>query len=138
MSNREQDHQVQDAPKLDNGRIESDRSSTQFTDTEELYAIHRANNRDEETAAELSTADFNRDVEEAEQGTQMQRQVNMTYGWIGLVLAVVSFFIWPLVMGIAGIVFGIISKKKGADTLGNAAITVSILSLLITLIFNTF
>ncbi|WP_066192946.1 MULTISPECIES: hypothetical protein [Gracilibacillus] len=139
MSEYKNDDRVEDAPRVNNGQQSEDLTTQQFTETNELYAQNELNRRDEETAAELSAdTDFNDQIEEAEQETQMQAEVNMTYGWIGLVLAVVSFFVWPLVMGVAGIVFGIISKTKGADTLGNAAITVSVISLLVSLFFVPF
>lgn len=139
MSGYQNDDRVEDAPRVNNGQQSEDLNTQQFTEANELYAQNEINRRDEETAAELSAdTNFDDQIEEAEQETQMQAEVNMTYGWIGLVLAVVSFFVWPLVMGVAGIVFGIISKTKGADTLGNAAITVSVISLLVSLFFVPF
>lgn len=41
-------------------------------------------------------------------------------------------------MAIGGIILGFISKKQGADTLGNAAIVTAVVSILLSLIFMPF
>lgn len=53
------------------------------------------------------------------------------YGWIGVSLSVLSFLIWPLLLSVAGIIFGFISRTKGADTLGNIAIGIGVVALLV-------
>ncbi len=111
-----------------------DKQSKQFAETDELYAANKDYSREAEASQELTANEFNRAVE-TEQGTSMQTDVNTVYGWIGLILSIASFFVWPLLMAIGGIVLGFISKKKGADTLGNSAIVISIISLLLSLIF---
>ncbi|WP_058307432.1 DUF4190 domain-containing protein [Gracilibacillus massiliensis] len=134
---RDEQH-VENAPKIDNGHIDEAPQTKQFVATDELYAVDEAYKREAETSAELSANDFNRPIESAEQETEMQSQVNTAWGWAGLVLALASFFIWPLIMAVSGIVLGFVSKKQGADTLGNAAIVTAIVSILISLIFISF
>ncbi|MFC4388513.1 DUF4190 domain-containing protein [Gracilibacillus marinus] len=135
MSNDKEyeNNRVEDAPKYDLENQE-DITTKQFASTDELYALDEAYKRDSEVAQELTANEFNRPIEDSEQGTEMQSSVNTTFGWIGLVLAIASFFVWPLIMAIGGLIFGFISKKQGADTLGNAAIVVSIISLLVSII----
>src|SRR5699024_4425001 len=113
--------QTEDAPKITNG----ERSQKQFVDTEEMNAIDRAYKRDTETAAELSSDnEFNRPVLAESEDSNVQ--ANSVLGWIGIVLALASFFFWPLVLAIGGIVVGAVAKSRNADTLGNIAIIASV------------
>lgn len=56
------------------------------------------------------------------------------YGWIGLALSVVSFFIVPILFAAIGIVLGFVARKGQAMILGNTAIIVGIISILTRLI----
>ncbi|MFC4558831.1 hypothetical protein ACFO3D_11505 [Virgibacillus kekensis] len=95
--------------------------------------------RDEEFAAEM-TADeavdgpLERERNSEESGTQ----VNSAFGWIALSLSVISFFVWPIILGGAGIILGFVSKRRGSDTLGNVAIAAGAISILITLFILPF
>lgn len=60
-------------------------------------------------------------------------EANSTYGWIGIVLSFLSFLVWPLLFSAAGIILGFMSRSKGADTLGNIAIGIGAVSLIIRL-----
>ncbi|ENH97487.1 hypothetical protein J416_05733 [Gracilibacillus halophilus YIM-C55.5] len=126
------DLEVNDAVDLQNKNATL--GNSQFVETDEMYSVDRVHKRQPEVSEELSANDFNQPIESDEQETQMQKDVNTVYGWAGLIVAIVSFFIWPLVMSIGGIVLGMISKSQGADTLGNAAIIVSAISLVLSLI----
>ncbi|KAB8128614.1 DUF4190 domain-containing protein [Gracilibacillus oryzae] len=126
---KELDH-IEDAPEYD----QNDHNTKQFAPTDELYAVDEAYKRDAETAQELTANEFNRPIDNHEQGTQMQSNVNTMFGWVGLILAIASFFMWPLLMAVGGLIFGFISKKQGADTLGNAAIVISVISIIVSLI----
>lgn len=85
--------------------------------------------RDEEYAAELAADDYD---------ANDNPEVISMYGWIGLALSVISFFMWPVVLGLAGIVLGFVSRSKGANVLGNIAITVGVISILISLFMLPF
>src|SRR5690625_927175 len=115
-------NQLEEALKFDIGQFDND-DSRQFTQVDELYAIEEASKREEETAQEFS-GDFQRPMYTSDSDT------NTIFGWIGIIAAIASFFMWPMVMGIAGIVLGFISKRQGADGLGNTAITISVISIL--------
>lgn len=54
-----------------------------------------------------------------------------TYGWIGIVLSLLSFLVWPVFFGAVGIILGFVSRSKGADTLGNIAIGIGALSIIL-------
>ncbi|MFC4404201.1 DUF4190 domain-containing protein [Gracilibacillus xinjiangensis] len=130
MSNKNDPNNVEDAPIYDH----NDHDTKQFETTDELYAVDEAYKREAETSQELTANEFNRPINNGEQGTQMQSNVNSMFGWVGLILAIASFFVWPLLMAVGGLIFGFISKKQGADTLGNAAIVISVISLIVSLI----
>src|SRR5699024_8378038 len=86
--------------------------------------------REEEYAAEM-TPDAYRDYEG-------DNEVISVYGWIGLALSIISFFIWPIVLGAAGIILGFVSRNKGAATLGNVAIAAGVISIIISLLMIPF
>lgn len=85
--------------------------------------------RDEEYAAEY--------VSDAPTSGSKQETISM-YGWIGIALSIISFFMWPLVFGAAGIILGFVSRSKGADSLGNIAIAAGAISILISLFIIPF
>ncbi|GAA0296011.1 hypothetical protein GGQ92_000570 [Gracilibacillus halotolerans] len=124
---------IEDAPKIDNGDIESDESK-QIPQVDELYAMDDTYKREEETAQEFA-GDFNRPMYS---NANDQSEVNTVFGWIGIIAAIASFFMWPLIMGIGGIVLGFISKRQGADSLGNTAIVISVISIILSLILPMF
>ncbi|WP_163539615.1 DUF4190 domain-containing protein [Gracilibacillus sp. YIM 98692] len=131
MPNYQDEHNIEDNPKYESNKGDSN----QFVSTDELYALDEAYRREAETSQELSAGEFNQPIESTEQESEMKSDVNTAFGWAGLILAIASFFIWPLIMAIGGIILGFVSRRQGAETLGNAAIVVAIISLLISLIF---
>ncbi|WP_099158523.1 DUF4190 domain-containing protein [Virgibacillus ndiopensis] len=91
---------------------------------------------DEETAAEMTADDFDRPV--TMEDDDSNTHANSTFGWIALALSIVSFFVWPIVLGGAGIIVGFIAKSRDADTLGNTAIIAGAVSIIITLFILPF
>ncbi|TGB04286.1 hypothetical protein [Halobacillus salinus] len=91
---------------------------------------------EEEYAEQAAVAPVHEPIENKEKETNMQDDVKVGMGWIGLTAAILSFFFAPLILGVVGIVFGIIGKRRGADTLGNMAIIVSIVSIAFSLFFT--
>lgn len=59
-------------------------------------------------------------------------------GVIALILSVLSLFIIPVLMGAAGIIVGFVARRQGARTLGNWAIGIGIVSIIISLFFAPF
>lgn len=90
--------------------------------------------RNEEYAAEFTADDYNerRDTE------GMNEEPTTVYGWIGVALSAISFFIMPIILGAAGIILGFVSRSRGADTLGNIAIAAGAVSILITMFILPF
>jgi len=52
-------------------------------------------------------------------------------GITALIVSILSLFIWPVLMGIAGIIIGFIARGKGAKSLGTWAIIIGALSIVI-------
>lgn len=64
--------------------------------------------------------------------------MNQSFGWLAVVLAILAFFTMPILFGVAGIVLGFISRNRGHVWLGNTAIALSVLALIIQLIVFPF
>lgn len=85
----------------------------------------------EEIAGELTADDMLESMKDNEKPTSMQTEVISMYGWIGLALAVISFFMMPVFLGAVAIILGFVSRSKGAHTLGNIAIAGGVLSIIV-------
>lgn len=92
--------------------------------------------RNEEYAAEITANDYNKDLNE--EGLENEAETNTAYGWIGIALSIIAFFMWPIIMGGAGIILGFVSRSRGADTLGNIAIVAGATAIVITLFILPF
>lgn len=92
--------------------------------------------RDEETASEITGFDdklIDRDTD-----TKVDNQAGNIPGWIGLALAVLSFFMMPIILGGAAIIIGFIAKGRDATWLGNAAIALGVISIIFRLFLIPF
>ncbi|WP_100406790.1 DUF4190 domain-containing protein [Bacillus solitudinis] len=101
----------------------------------------------EETAAEYASVNglnaarpFDTQVEERE--TSAMNEDNVTagrgIGTFSLVLSILSLFFLPVLLGAAGIVVGFVSRRYGATALGNWAIGIGAISILMTVFFSPF
>jgi hypothetical protein len=52
-------------------------------------------------------------------------------GYLAIVLSVISLFIFPVILGAAGIIVGFIARRRGAEGLGGWAIGIGIVSLIL-------
>lgn len=52
------------------------------------------------------------------------------YGWGSIILAIISFFTWPVILGAASIVFGFVARSRGTNILGIIGIIAGALSLI--------
>lgn len=98
---------------------------------QDFVGIEPDSSRDEEFAAEMT-------VDDADTEITGDMEENTTFGWVGIALSIISFFIWPIIFGVAGIVLGFMSRSRGADALGNIAIAAGAVSILITLFILPF
>ncbi|WP_087971692.1 hypothetical protein [Oceanobacillus rekensis] len=98
---------------------------------QDFVGIEPDSSRNEEYAAEITADDYEQKNKEGDGAISM-------YGWIAIALSAISFFMWPFVLGAAGIILGFVSRSKGADTLGNIAIAAGAISILISLFIVPF
>jgi hypothetical protein len=59
-------------------------------------------------------------------------------GAFAIVLSIISLFFLPVILGAAGIIVGFIARRNGATGLGNWAIGIGALSIILTLFFSPF
>lgn len=96
-------------------------------------------NRDEETAAELTNINQNDTVMDDDKiEDQTGGELNSVIGWAGLVLAVLSFFMMPIILGGAAIIVGFVARSRDAEWLGNTAIAVGVISIIVRLFIMPF
>lgn len=105
----------------------------------------RAEEYQEETAAEVApTTGFvgSRPFEEEYEGLDENEGDDVTagrgVGTFAIVLSVLSLFFLPILLGAAGIIVGFISRRNGARALGNWAIGIGALSIILTVFFSPF
>ncbi|WP_088102482.1 DUF4190 domain-containing protein [Halalkalibacter urbisdiaboli] len=59
-------------------------------------------------------------------------------GTFAIVLSILSLFFLPVLLGAAGIVVGFVSRRYGSTSLGNWAIGIGAISILMTVFFSPF
>ncbi|WP_077621488.1 DUF4190 domain-containing protein [Sediminibacillus massiliensis] len=126
-----------DAPNPVNSRQQASQALPP-RDPEEQYILDEPYKRDEEMSQELAANDFRKPMNTAEQETSMKSEAKTGFGWVAVILAALSFFMMPVVLGAAAIIFGFISRNRGADTLGNTAIIAGAISIVLALFVAPF
>ncbi|MBY7143365.1 hypothetical protein KFZ56_09905 [Virgibacillus sp. NKC19-3] len=122
-----------------NQNVEDRSNDHQLQKNEDYVGIEPDSSRNEEFASEVTADDHISDRQPvSEQNEHMENDVNSTYGWIGVALSIISYFMMPIILGGAGIILGFISRSRGADTLGNIAIAAGAISIIITLFILPF
>lgn len=104
------------------------------TTPESLSSLNDDNTYKEETAAEFTVPQRGNQNDATgsnrENGSE-QRNAGTTLGVTGLALSVLSLFMMPILLGAAGIVLGIIARRRGAKTMGSWAIGVGAVSIIV-------
>jgi|SRR5690625_306614 len=59
-------------------------------------------------------------------------------GWLAIVLSVLAFFTMPILFAAAGIILGFVTRNRGYIWIGNTAIVLSIIALIIQLLIFPF
>ncbi|MCT8139712.1 DUF4190 domain-containing protein [Anaerobacillus sp. CMMVII] len=79
-------------------------------------------------------------AEDREVDADMDGEVNegRGVGAFAIVLSIISLFFLPVILGAAGIIVGFIARRNGATGLGNWAIGIGAVSLILTLFFSPF
>jgi len=84
----------------------------------------------EETSAEIVDE---QESEPVQQDPDRHEEVSNAYGWIAIALSAISFFLIPILFAAAGIILGFIARNREAPVLGNTAIVLGILSIIVRL-----
>lgn len=100
----------------------------------------------EESAAEVTPrlGGFDRDTVNISPENERPENVTeegtggRTMGAIALALSILSLFFLPVLMGAAGIIVGFIARRRGANGLGNWAIGIGAVSMIIALFIAPF
>ncbi|MDQ0161327.1 DUF308 domain-containing protein [Bacillus alveayuensis] len=100
-----------------------------FRERQEKEAIQTDRNYMEETAAQLDSPV--QAVNEEEVKRDNERVNSQTMGYVALALSIISLFVLPVLLGAAGIVVGFMARRRGALNLGNWAIGIGIVSVLL-------
>ncbi|PWA12443.1 hypothetical protein DCC39_05350 [Pueribacillus theae] len=99
----------------------------------------------EETAAEVVPIqdgrqheyDRQRHLEEdKEENTKVDAKSSI--GIFALVLSILSLLFMPIILGAAGIIVGFLAKRRDANTMGNWAIVIGAVSIIVSLFFSPF
>ncbi|QTM99846.1 hypothetical protein ERJ70_11400 [Sediminibacillus dalangtanensis] len=140
---KQQNEEVEDAPKFGDDTndpiiTQQQGGSVPPRDPHEQYILDEPYKRDEEMAQELTATEFNKPIHNEEKETKMDGDVQTGFGWVAVILGVLSFFMMPVVLGAAAIIFGFISRNRGAHTLGNTAIIAGAVSIILTLFLAPF
>lgn len=93
----------------------------------------------EETAAEPGIGarpDMVTDREKEDRGETARLDNERFLGITGLVISVLSLFVWPIVMGIIGGVVGYFAYRRGARALGMWAMGIALVSILGTMVLS--
>ncbi|MFF2887748.1 hypothetical protein [Paenibacillus sp. NPDC057967] len=59
-------------------------------------------------------------------------------GWVSLVFAIASWFIWPVLMGVTSAVLGFIAYRQGAKALGAWSMTLGLIAVVLNLVIVPF
>lgn len=80
----------------------------------------------EEYSAEVATMD-NANLAEMNDEVGAQKR-NATWGWAGLILAIASLFVWPVLLGPGAAVIGFVALTQGHRALGIWSIVIGLIS----------
>ncbi|WP_102345576.1 DUF4190 domain-containing protein [Bacillus sp. Marseille-P3661] len=72
------------------------------------------------------------------EGEQEEGTAGKGLGGLALILSVLSLFFLPVLLGAAGIIVGFIARRRGAQGLGNWAIGIGAVSMIIALFITPF
>ncbi|WP_170158442.1 hypothetical protein [Aquisalibacillus elongatus] len=103
------------------------------------YDDYSARDEGYDTEFSSETATFNPNeldkdkIKKEEKESRYEEHVDAGWGWIALVVSLLSFFVWTLLFAVVGAIMGIYAKRRGADTLGNIAIGLALLAVAVRL-----
>ncbi|MBW7473684.1 hypothetical protein K0T92_02865 [Paenibacillus oenotherae] len=88
----------------------------------------------DEMAAELAVPGLMGDTSASDEGARREyarkatRSAGVAVGWAGLIIAALSWFVWPVLLGITAAVLGFIAFRQGSRGLGTWSITLGLIA----------
>jgi hypothetical protein len=120
------------------GVDENGRSDTRDLDLTEDEREPVVTNFQEETAVEYGVMNDRVERDETARANEDDVTAGRGVGTFAIVLSILSLFFLPVLLGAAGIVVGFVSRRYGSTSLGNWAIGIGAISILMTVFFSPF
>ena len=128
-------------------KTEEKRSST--TEAEPSYALTNSGlpnqmpNVNEEMGADFAygmpPAHIERTADRAfDDDREDTRSSGFALGWVSLIFAIASWFIWPVLLGASAAVMGYIAYRQGAKGLGGWAMAIGLVAVALNLVIVPF
>ncbi|GGG56451.1 hypothetical protein [Paenibacillus radicis (ex Gao et al. 2016)] len=92
------------------------------------------NDLNEEMASDFavgSTVSYVPRKEKEETVVEREESGGAALGWVALVFAVASWFLWPILMGLSSVALGYMAYRQGARALGGWAIAIGLIAVLL-------
>lgn len=112
-------------------RRNQERNTNNHRYNDQHKSFDERNSDDEEFSREWDASN----VDEMEDFRVEMRNLS---GWIALILSVLSFFFLPIILGALGIIVGFFARHRNAVWLGNTAIVVGAISIILALFVRPF
>lgn len=108
------------------GREQYLKETGEKTNTDEEFAADMAvdSSAGNRTVLEVPDEDSPVDNSIRDAARQDTEQGSRTLGWVALTLAILSLFVFPVLLGVSAVVVGIISYSRGTRALGAWAIVI--------------
>src|SRR5699024_6843446 len=87
--------------------------------------------RDDDYQTEAANEMTEADLDKVNEDSDHDPDISSVYGWIAIALSVIAFFVAPILFAAAGIIVGFVSRAKEAPVLGNTAIGIGIVALIV-------
>lgn len=101
-------------------------------------------NQRDQTQSDVTDTEFSQEVASTSNETVMQREDQQEkpargsgWGIAGIVLAILSFFLWPYLLAPIGIVLGVVSVNQKSN-MGWWAIAIGVIALILVTVFMIF
>src|SRR5699024_12580165 len=90
-----------------------------------------AEERDDDYQTEAANEMTEADLDTVNEDSEHDPDISSVYGWIAIALSVIAFLVAPIVFAAAGIIVGFVSRAREAQVLGNTAIGLRIVALMV-------
>lgn len=114
---------------------EQTREYSPYDDTETCPHMERCDFKDkdafkEEMAGELAVpvTGLTRRSRSREESVRATRSAGRAAGWTGLIIAIMSWFVWPVLLGLSAAFIGFVAFRQGSRGLGIWSMTLGLIA----------